>query len=263
MTRAVARKTEDWGRHGPAMMALPNDQWRAFAEAYATKRPGHGALTAAARETGFGTGSTTPTIMAKIAWRLSSDDRMIAAIAELSRKIIRVGSTEAANAVLALLRDPAHRDHARAIEMVISRSDPIETRHRMEVIHKTVDPDDEAIEELKALRSLGTPRTKLLELFGGNGLERLEDLESSRAKVIDHEPSFARLPKSYGGQAEASAFAKATADRPEGRPVGTPPIRQSPAATTLAPVSKRRTTDRPTKREPAVPDELLDQGDDF
>src|SRR5260370_12518834 len=138
MTRALARK-EDWGQLGPAMQALPNDQWRAFAEAYATKKPAHGMLVEAAREAGFGIGST-PTIMAKIAWRLANDDRMIAAIAELSRKIIRVGSTEAANAVLALLRDPKHKDHGRGLGMVLSRSDPIATLHTMEVVHRNSAP---------------------------------------------------------------------------------------------------------------------------
>ena len=109
------------------MQALPNDQWRAFAEAYVSKKPGHGMLVEAAREAGFGADST-PEIQAKIAWRLANDDRMIAAIAELSRKIIRVGAPEASNALLELVRDKNHKDHARALEMVLSRADPIETR---------------------------------------------------------------------------------------------------------------------------------------
>jgi len=52
------------------------------------------------------------------------------------------------------------------VTSLLSRSDPVETRHKMEVIHKTVDPDQEALEELRALRQLGTPREKLLGLFG-------------------------------------------------------------------------------------------------
>jgi hypothetical protein len=231
MSNAVARK-EDWGQLGPCMKTLPNDQWRAFAEAYATKKPGHGMLVEAAREAGFGVGST-PEIQAKIAWRLANDDRMIAAIAELSRKIIRVGAPEAANAALALVRNPEHKDHGRAIQWFLDRADPIETKHRMEVVHRNIDPDEEAIEELKALRALGTPREKLLELYGHNGLERLEDLASSRAKVIEHEPA------------------------------ESPPASRNRVATILAPASKKRTSARPAKMEPAVPDELLDQGDDF
>jgi hypothetical protein len=46
---------------------------------------------------------------------------------------------------------------------------------------------------LRALRSLGTVREKLLELFGGNGLARLERLEAADnarrvdAKIIEGE----------------------------------------------------------------------------
>ena len=48
--RLPARRKQDWGQLGPAMKALPNDQWRAFAEHYVTEKPGHGALAAAARK---------------------------------------------------------------------------------------------------------------------------------------------------------------------------------------------------------------------
>ena len=51
--RLPARRKQDWGQLGPAMKALPNDQWRAFAEHYVTEKPGHGALAAAARKAGF------------------------------------------------------------------------------------------------------------------------------------------------------------------------------------------------------------------
>jgi hypothetical protein len=50
------------------------------------------------------------------------------------------------------------------------------------------------LEELRALRQLGTAREKLVELFGGNGLARLEALEAadierraSKAKVVEGE----------------------------------------------------------------------------
>ena len=60
---------------------------------------------------------------------------------------------------------------------MLSRADPVETRHRMDVVHTTVDPDQEALEELRALRQLGTPREKLISLFGHNGLDRIEALD--------------------------------------------------------------------------------------
>jgi len=186
---------EDWGQHGPAMKALPNDAWRAFALALASGRQGHGALARAARAAGFGKNST-PANLAKLAWKISHDDRMIAAVAEISRKIVRVGAPEAATALLNLVRNPKHRDHGRAISMVLDRSDPVVARHSHEVLHRIENPDEEALEELRALRHIGATREKLLDLFGPNGLDRLEVLEAmdnarraDAAKVIDHVPA--------------------------------------------------------------------------
>jgi hypothetical protein len=194
MTKAlVARRKEDWGRDGPAVQALPNQRWRDFVYHYVTQPPGHGALTNAARLAGFGK-SSTPANLAKIAWQLSHDERMIAAIAEVSRAIVRRCAPEAANALLAMVRDPEHREHARAVGMVLARTDPEVARHDINVVHKVLDPDQESLEELRALRQLDTPRAKLLELFGSNGLDRLERLEaadklrrSNEAKVIEGE----------------------------------------------------------------------------
>ena len=56
-----------------------------------------------------------------------------------------------------------------------------------------IDPDLEALEELRALRQLDTPREKLLTLFGPNGLDRIEPRNGrqrptrERGKVIDGE----------------------------------------------------------------------------
>jgi hypothetical protein len=195
--RAVATKrkslvAEDWGQLGPAMRALPNNKWRAFVEFYLLEEPGRGAQTAAARRARFGKPKSTPLNMARIASRLVHDERMIAALAEESRKIVRGGAPEAAKALLALVRNPEHRDHARGIAMVLSRTDPEVTRQDINVVHRLVDPDTEALEELRALRALGTPPAKLLELFGQNGIDRLERLEdadkqqrASEAKVVD------------------------------------------------------------------------------
>ena len=117
--------------------------------------------------------------------------------------------------------------------MMLDRSDPIETRQRIDLIHKTVDPDEEAIEELRALRALGTSRDKLLELFGGNGLARLEDLESSRAKVIEHEPDETL--------------------------VASLPISEEPPRPSVASTPKKRTRDVPAKTKVLdVPPELIE-----
>jgi len=72
--------------------------------------------------------------------------------------------------------------------MVLARTDPEVSQHDVQILHKIVDPDEEALEELRAARRLGASRQTLLELFGPNGLDRLEALEArraDRAKVIE------------------------------------------------------------------------------
>lgn len=187
--RALARK-EDWGQLSETMRALPNNKWRNFVDFYILEPPGHGAQTNAARRAGFGKARTTPGNMARIALRLMRDDRILAAINEESRKIVRGGAPEAAKALLNLVRNPEHKDHARGIAMMLGRTDPEITRHDMQITHRVLDPDQEALEELHALRSLGTSRDKLLELFGGNGLARLERLE---AEDMEHRATSAKI----------------------------------------------------------------------
>jgi hypothetical protein len=181
------------------MRALPSDRWRAFVTFYlmetCTNKNKDFRGAQAARKAGFGTPNTRPAHMANMAWRIMRDDRMIAAIAEESRKFLR--SSIAPEAIAALqngVRNPDHKDHGRFVAMALDRLDPIVTRQEIAVSHTHVSADQEALEELRALRQLGTSREKLLELYGGNGLTRLERLEASdtekraqNAKVIEGE----------------------------------------------------------------------------
>lgn len=199
MTLASEDRKPDWGELGPAMRALPNDRWRAFVEFYLLEtytnrhKNNYGPQAVAARKAGFGSPKSTPRALAHIGWRLMRDDRMIAGIAEESRKLLRAGAPEAVRAVHAGIRNPDHKDHARFVAMLLDRADPVESKQLIEVTHKHLDPDQEALEELRALRSLGTSREKLIDLFGTNGLDRLERREAAdtsrraaSAKLIDH-----------------------------------------------------------------------------
>jgi len=185
---------------GPAMRALPNDRWRAFVEFYLLgtftnhRKNNFGPQAQAARKAGFGGPKTTPKIMAQLGWKLMRDDRIIAAVAEESRKLLRSGAPEAVKAVRDGVRDPTHKDHARFVAMTLDRTDQLESHQTIDVIHKHIDRDQEEIEEFRAVKQLGAPREKLIEIFGGNGLERLERLEAADtaqrardAKVIEGE----------------------------------------------------------------------------
>jgi hypothetical protein len=182
---AVARR-EQWGELGPAMRALPSDRWRDFVRHYLANPKANAAE--AARRAGFGKPTSTVQSIAQIAYQLTSDDRIIAAIAEQTKKIVRVAAPEAAEALLGMVRDPSHKDHIRAVAMIMDRTDPVTTHQSVDVTYRHVDPVAEEIAELRALRELGTSRTKLEELFGANGLARLEKLEADdaaqNAKII-------------------------------------------------------------------------------
>jgi phage terminase small subunit len=177
MTAVTNRKTE-WGEYGPAMRALSAKQ-RAFVEFYLLEAPARGAQTNAARRAGYGTPKSSCFSMARSALQLIRNPKVVDAINEEARKMLRAAAPEATNALLNIVRDPEHKDHIRAVDMILKRTDPEVTTANINVSHRIVDADTEALEELRAARALGATRETLLSLFGGNGLSRLERLEQA------------------------------------------------------------------------------------
>ena len=80
--------------------------------------------------------------------------------------MLRAGAPQAVKAVHDGIRNPNHPSHAKFVSMLLDRTDPQESKQFVEVTHRTLDPDQESLEELRALRMLDTPRPKLIELFG-------------------------------------------------------------------------------------------------
>jgi hypothetical protein len=192
-SKDVRRPQEDWGQMSPEMRALPNDAWRKFCYALVTGPGGHGKYVNALRAAGLADGATT-TNQARRAHEIAHDDRMIAAIGAEARKLLRAGHAEAVNALYAIAGDSKHKDQMRAISEILSRSDPVIAKQDISVTHRILDPDQEALEELRALRQIGASREKLIELFGENALPRLERLEAAElgrraneAKLIEGE----------------------------------------------------------------------------
>jgi hypothetical protein len=72
-------------------------------------------------------------VISVIAHRILHDDRTQAAITEHSHRCMRAIPPEAIRALKNLIRDPKHRDHARAIGMVLDRTDPMQTVHTVKV----------------------------------------------------------------------------------------------------------------------------------
>ena len=188
--REVVRKEETWGEMGPAMRVLTEKQRKFVLALLLDQGKRFGRLKRAAQLAGY-----TGTQIKVTAHDLSRNPKIIEALQEEGRKLIHGGIyADAVVAVRNLVQDAAHRDHARAVGMVIDRVHPLTTHHSVDVVHRHENPDQVALEELNALRQLGASRDKLLELFGPNGLDRIEALEAAEiaqraaaAKVIDGE----------------------------------------------------------------------------
>lgn len=186
------RKEETWGEMGPAMRLLTEKQRKFVLAMLLDQGKRFGRLKRCAQLAGY---TGTPLTLRTTAHDLSRNPKIIEALNEEGRKLIHGGIyADAVVAVRNLVQDAAHRDHARAVGMVIDRVHPLTTHHSVDVVHRHENPDQVALEELKALRQLGATRDKLLELFGPNGLDRIEALEAAEiaqraaaAKVIDGE----------------------------------------------------------------------------
>jgi hypothetical protein len=137
MTAEAARveieKPPEWG---PAMAALPTDKQRGFVVALFLAPKKRGALIHAARAAGYGTGTSTNKSLSVMAARLVADERVQEAIVEESRKRLRGLAPSAIAAIESLVNNPKHKDHGRALDMVLSRADPVVTTHNISVSHK-------------------------------------------------------------------------------------------------------------------------------
>jgi hypothetical protein len=151
--------TEPQPEFGPAMRALPNDKWRNFVCALYEAPMKRGRVLWAARTAGIGKENSSNKSVGVMAARMLHDDRVQAAIAEESQRRLRAMPPEAIVALEAIIRDPAHKDHARGIAMVLDRTDPLQTTHTVK-IEDTRPPSLEATQQVldrieKLMRGFG------------------------------------------------------------------------------------------------------------
>lgn len=128
--------------------------------------------------------------------KIFADARVKAAVLEECGNRLATDAPEMLSLVAGIARDNEARDADRlaAARIYLDRGLPLMTTHRVDVTHRTIDPDQEALEELRAARKLGATRETLIGLYGPNGLDRLEALEvlddarrADAAKVIEHQ----------------------------------------------------------------------------
>jgi phage terminase small subunit len=150
----LVRKSErvpidrDGVAYGPAMQAL-TERRRRFVEAMFEVKPGRGAPVRAARRAGYGSPTSTMNAMAVIAHRLVHDPRVQAALFEIGRARLHSLAPQALYAVARLIENPEHRDHARALGMVLDRTHMIETRHEV-LVRRDPEPIVQATERVLA-----------------------------------------------------------------------------------------------------------------
>lgn len=119
--------------------------------------------------------------------RIMQRQRVIDALQEVYSKHLVGLAGPAIAALAALVRNDKHPDHAKALAMVLNRAGFAEkTAVDVNVSGSvTLNATDAALEDLRILQSLGTPREKLIETFGHSGLLRYEKMLA--AKTIDGE----------------------------------------------------------------------------
>jgi hypothetical protein len=139
---------------GPAMRALPSDRHRAFVLAMYEVPKGFGAQVKAAKMAGFGTSTSSPQSWSVIASLLAHDARVLAALHEEDQKRIRASAPRAVRALAHLVETPGHRDHVRAVGMVLDRVHPVETTHNVRVDHRVehrIEATDKVLERIRVL----------------------------------------------------------------------------------------------------------------
>jgi hypothetical protein len=122
-------------KDGPAMLALPTDRHRAFVRAMYQVKAGHGAPVRAAKLAGFGTPQSSPQSMATIASRLTHDPRIQEAFVEQDKLYIRAAAPRAIRALSNAIENSGHKDHMRAVAVVMDRIHPLESVHHVKVEH--------------------------------------------------------------------------------------------------------------------------------
>jgi hypothetical protein len=130
MTQLIAEDAPAWG---PKMAALPSDKQRGFVVGLFLAPAKRGRLIYAARIAGYGSDASSNKSIGVMAARLMADERVQAAIAEESQKRLRGLAPGAIVALESLINDPKHRDHGRALDIVLSRADPVATTHNISV----------------------------------------------------------------------------------------------------------------------------------
>jgi hypothetical protein len=121
--RSDLAQIEPEGGWGEKMKLLPNDRWRLFVSAL-FDAPRKGGLLWAIKTAGFVSNDASLQVVAS---RMVRDERVAEAIEEEARRRFRLLPVFAIPALERLIKDPEHKDHGRAVSMLLERFLPVQT----------------------------------------------------------------------------------------------------------------------------------------
>jgi phage terminase small subunit len=166
---------------GPAMLACTEKQ-RRFVLELQHGPAGYGSEIRAAKAAGYKAGSDGA--FSVIAHNTLHHPRVQEALREVGYRMIRAASFKAIRNVEDIANDPKHPDRLKANLALMDRGGfAVETHHTVTVKHQTL--DDEAIEALKTMRTIGATQEQLVAFFGESGLARYETMLAEKAKLIE------------------------------------------------------------------------------
>lgn len=151
-----------YGKMGPAMIALPTDNQRAFVQHWV--QSGGRSAAECARIAGYSDPGTNAINV--IAHRLAHDEKIQAAILEESRKMLQGLAPMAVGVITNVLGNPSHKDNLKAAGMVLDR---VGMHAKLETLNTTRNIEDRTTqirEAVELCRELGMDPRKLLGKFG-------------------------------------------------------------------------------------------------
>ncbi|WP_441232683.1 hypothetical protein [Bradyrhizobium sp. 1200_D9_N1_1] len=155
-------------QEGPAMAAL-NERQKRFVHALFLAPRSHGSRTFAAKAAGYGTPTSSRKSLSQIGHQLSTDPKVQAAISEVSASYLTTLGPPAVRALRKLLEDPGHKDHGRALGIIMDRVTPIQSTAVLKVEGEVkISSGDAArvmdrIEELSTKFMVALPQPKVIE----------------------------------------------------------------------------------------------------
>jgi phage terminase small subunit len=151
-------------------MAALTEKQRQFVHGLFLAPRSHGSHTFAARAAGYGTPTSSRKSLSSMAHALMCDPKIQAAIAEVTTSYLTTLGPAAVRALRKVLSNDKHKDHGRAIGIVMDRVTPVQSTAVLKVEHE-VGP---------SLRAVANVTARILELAERAGVPAMIDVTPAK-----------------------------------------------------------------------------------